>query len=340
MPLTQRHLDRPGGARLGFTELGFGGAPIGNLYRAISDGEAASVLAEAWAGGLRHFDTAPLYGHGLSERRLGAFLQTRPRDSFLVSTKVGRLLEPLPRGARQKEGPFVDDATEHTVFDYSYDGVMRSFEASLQRLGLDRIDILYAHDLDSRAHGSEAALQERLHAFLAGGYRALLALRDQGAIRAFGAGVNEVEPCLWLAERGDIDLFLLAGRYTLLDQTAGERFLPLAQERGIGVVIGAPYNSGILATGAKPGAPFNYSAAPQPILDRVAQIHTICERYGVRMFEAAFQFPLRHPAVLSVIPGVQSVTEMKGNLIAAKAEMPAGLWSDLEAAGLLHGRPA
>nr|RDS94630.1 aldo/keto reductase [Cereibacter sphaeroides f. sp. denitrificans] len=336
MRLTTRDFDRTG-RPLRFTELGFGSSPLGNLYRAISDEEAQALLERAWAGGIRYFDTAPLYGYGLAEERLGRFLAGHPRADYVLSTKVGRLLRPVEPGeARDGLGKFFEVPERKERFDYGYDGVMRSLEASLGRLGLDRVDVLYAHDLDLFTHGSQEALDARFAEFMAGGYRALVELRDQGVISAFGAGVNEWQPCQWLAERGEFDLFLLAGRYTLLEQEALETFLPLAEERGIGIVIGGPYNSGVLATGPKPGSFYDYRLAPQVVLDRVAQIHTICERWGVRMFEAAFQFPLRHRAVLSVIPGPQSVGEVMENRIAADAELPPGLWEDLKVAGLLR----
>ncbi|WP_145103628.1 aldo/keto reductase [Cereibacter sediminicola] len=336
MRLAMRDFHRAG-RPLRFTRLGLGTSPLGNLYRAISNAEAQALLERAWASGVRYFDTAPLYGYGLAEERLGRFLADKPRSEHVVSTKVGRLLRPVEPGEKRDGlGKFFEVPERKEWFDYGYDGVMRSLDASLGRLGLDRVDMLFVHDLDLFTHRSQEALEARLAEFMQGGYRALVELRDQGVIAAFGAGVNEWQPCQWLAERGDFDLFLLAGRYTLLEQEALESFLPMAEERGIGIVIGGPYNSGVLATGPRPGSFYDYRLAPQAVLDRVAQIHTICERWGVRMFEAAFQFPLRHPAVLSVIPGAQSVTEVMENRIAADAELPEGLWQDLKEAGLLH----
>ncbi|OCW59673.1 aldo/keto reductase [Hoeflea olei] len=332
-----RHWDRLGNGGLSFTELGFGTAPLGNLYRAISEEEADAVLARAWDLGLRYFDTAPLYGLGLAETRMNRFLRGKPRGDYVLSTKIGRLLRRCEAGEeRDCIGKFFDVPARKEVYDYSYDGVMRSFEASLERLGVDRIDILFAHDLDIFNHGSQEALDAKLAELMDGGYRALVDLRDQGVITAFGAGVNEWQPCQWMAERGDFDLFLLAGRYTLLEQEALESFLPLAEQRGIGVIIGGPYNSGILATGPKPGAFYNYDPAPQAILDQVARIEKVCQRHGVRMVDAAFQFPLRHPAVVSVIPGGQGVAEVEANLKAATAEMPQALWADLKAEGLMR----
>ena len=336
MPLQTRHWDRLGNGGVTFTELGFGAAPLGNLYRAIADDAARAVLDAAWAGGVRYFDTAPLYGLGLSETRLNPFLRGKRRDDYVLSTKIGRLLRPCPPEARDGIGKWFEVPARNEVYDYSHDGVMRSVEFSLERLGVERIDILYAHDLDLFNHGSRAALDARLAEFMTGGYPALLSLRDQGVIRAFGAGVNEWQPCQWLAERGDFDLFLLAGRYTLLEQEALESFLPLAEARGIGIVIGGPYNSGILATGARPGAHYNYDLAPPAILDRVRRIEAICARHGTRLVDAALRFPLCHPAVVSVIPGGQGTAEMAANLAAARAAVPPALWADLKAEGLMR----
>lgn len=336
MTLQTRHWDRLGNGGLTFTQLGMGTAPLGNLYRAISDAEAAAVLVRAWDAGVRYYDTAPLYGLGLSETRLNSFLRGKDRNSYVISTKIGRLLQVCPPDQRDGLGKWFDVPARQEVYDFTYDGVMRSVEFSLERLGIDRIDILYAHDLDVFNHGTQAALDAKLAELMEGGYNALLALRDQGVIKAFGAGVNEWQPCQWMAERGDFDLFLLAGRYTLLEQEALESFLPLCEARGIGVVIGGPYNSGILATGPKPGAFYNYNPAPEAVLQRVREIEAICQQHGVRMVDAAFQFPLRHPAVLSVIPGGQGLAEMESNIAADAAMIPDALWSDLKAAGLMR----
>jgi D-threo-aldose 1-dehydrogenase len=336
MTLAARYWDRRGKGGLNFTELGFGTAPLGNLYRAISDDEAQAILDRAWDGGVRYFDTAPLYGLGLAETRLNRFLRGKPREEYVLSTKIGRLLRATSPDRRDGFGKWFDVPARNEVYDYGYDGVMRSLEFSLERLGVDRIDILFAHDLDLFNHGSQPALDDRLAEFMAGGYRALVELREAGVIGAFGAGINEWQPCQWLAERGDFDLFLLAGRYTLLEQEAQETFLPLCVERGIGIIVGGPYNSGILATGARPGAFYNYDPAPKPILDRVAAIEAACAAHGVRLVDAAFQFPLRHPAVVSVIPGGQGVSEMEANLRAATAEIPVELWQDLKDRGLIR----
>ena len=334
--LTTRHWDRLGNGGLSFTELGFGAAPIGNLFKAISDDQAHAVLEAAWAGGVRYFDTAPLYGLGLSETRLNRFLRDKPRDSYVLSSKIGRILKAVPPDQRDGIGKWIDVPSRQEIYDYGFDATMRSLEFSLERLGVDRIDILYAHDLDVFNHGSAEALQARLDAFMAGGYRALLALRDQGVIRAFGGGINEWQPCQWLLERGDFDLFLLAGRYTLLEQEAQESFLPLCLERGVGIVVGGPYNSGILATGPKPGAHWNYAPAPDWVMQKAARLQGVCARHGVRLVDAAFQFPLRHPAVVSVIPGGQGLEEMASNLKAAQTKIPQALWDQLRDEGLIR----
>ncbi|MEL7117372.1 MAG: aldo/keto reductase, partial [Pseudomonadota bacterium] len=238
--------------------------------------------------------------------------------------------------ARDGFGKWFEVPARREVYDYGYDAVFRSVEFSLERLGVHRIDLLYAHDLDIFNHGTQEALDARLAEFFAGGHRALVELRDQGVIAGFGMGVNEWRPAERLIDEGDPDIILLAGRYTLLEQEPLDSFLPKCVSRGVGLVIGGAYNSGILATGPRPGAYYNYDPAPQDILDRVAKIEAICTGHGTRLVDAAFQFPLMHPAVLSVIPGGQSADEMASNVQAATAEIPAGLWADLKAEGLLR----
>lgn len=337
MALKTRHWDRLGNGGLTFTELGFGTAPLGNLYRAISDEDARATLDAAWEGGVRYFDTAPLYGLGLSETRLNGFLRGKPRDEYVLSTKVGRLMQQCAPEHRTGIGKWFEVPQRREHYDYSYDGIMRSVEHSFSRLGVDRIDILYVHDLCVFTHGSKDASDERIEEFFgARGYDAMISLRDQGMVTAIGGGINEWEVCQRLAERGDFDLFLLAGRYTLLEQEALNSFLPLCEARGIGIVTGGPYNSGILATGAKPGAFYNYDPAPQAIMDRVNAIEAMCKAHNVRMVDAAFQFPLHHPTHVAVIPGGQAKSETASNLAAAQAEIPATLWSDLKAQGLLR----
>lgn len=331
-----RSWNRTGNNRIDFTELGFGSAPLGNLYRAISETDAQDILQAAWDTGCRFFDTAPLYGLGLAETRLNHFLRSKPRDQYVLATKAGRLLDVCAPDQRTGIGKFFDTPTRRQRYDYSYDGVMRSFEFSLERLGLDRIDILHVHDLCIFTHGTKAASDHRIEEFMASGYHAMIALRDQGVIKAIGGGINEWEVCQTLTERGDFDLFLLAGRYTLLEQEALTSFLPLCQKRGIGIIIGGPYNSGILASGPKPGAFYNYSEAPQEILDRVGRIQAVCRRHNVPMVEAALQFPLLHDVVVSVIPGGQAVREVQQNAANLSAKIPVQLWRDLKAEGLVR----
>ena len=331
-----RKWDRLGNGGLEFTELGFGAAPLGNLYKAISDEDAHKVLEAAWDSGCRYFDTAPLYGLGLSERRIGQFLKARNRDDYVLSTKVGRSLSVCRPEERTGIDKFFETPNRREIYDYSYDGVMRSVEASFERTGLDRFDILFVHDVDIFTHGSKAASDARIDEFMKSGYYALLSLRDQGVIKAFGGGINEWQICQTLAERGDFDLFLLAGRYTLLEQEALTTFLPLCEQRGIGIVLGGPYNSGILARGPSESAQYNYSNAPADVIERVRRINELCERHGVRMIEAALNFPLRHPAVVSVIPGGQSVGEVNANRAMLGRPIPASLWADLKAEGLMR----
>lgn len=331
-----RHFDRIGNGGLDFTELGFGTAPLGNLFRAISEEDANAVLEKAWETGVRYYDTAPLYGLGLSETRLNRFLRGKRRDDYVLSTKVGRLMRASKPEERTGIGKFFDTPSRREIYDYSYDGVMRSVEFSLERLGVDRVDVLFVHDVDIFTHGSKEASDARIDEFMRSGYSALVSLRDQGVIKAIGGGINEWQVAQTLAERGDFDLFLLAGRYTLLEQEALDSFLPLCEKRGIGIVLGGPYNSGILATGARPGAYYNYDAAPQDILDRVSRIEAVCKRHGVRLIEAALQFPLAHPSVVTLIPGGQRVAEVESNRAILDVHIPRELWEDLKSEGLVR----
>lgn len=302
--------------------LGFGGGPLGNLGPSVSWDQVRGTVAAAWDGGVRYFDTAPLYGRGLSERRLGTMLRDLPRDAFVLSTKVGRLLGP---------GSNPDEPKER--FDYSYDGALASLESSLDRLGLERVDVLLIHDIDGWTHGKRQP--QAFAAALDGAYRALDELRSQGRVRAIGLGVNEWQVCLEFARRARIDCVLLAGRYTLLEQEADRQFLPYCVEHNIGVIVGGPFNSGILATGAVPGALYNYAAAPPEILERVRRIELIARRHGVSISVAALAFPLRHPAVSAVIPGLSSAAEASKAAAATSAPIPEALWHDLAAEGLI-----
>src|SRR5579871_59412 len=335
MRIPTRELTTRAGRTLAFSAFGFGTAPIGNMRRVLGDDEAEAVVRRAWEVGDRYFDTAPLYGHGLAERRTGAALRGMPRDAFLLSTKVGRWLEPCAPG-EQASGIYEGVPPVRVRFDYSYDGVMRSYEASLRRLGMDRVDILFVHDIDATTHGSRAAAEASTHDLIdQGGWRALDELRSSGDVAAIGAGVNEWEPCVRLLELADPDIFLLAGRYTLLEQDALAVLLPACVARGVGVVIGGPFNSGLLATGARPGAMYNYAPAPPEVLARCDLIEAICAKHGVRLPQAALQFPLAHPAVVSVIPGGQTVEEVTQNRALLQAPIPDSLWPDLKRAGLM-----
>jgi D-threo-aldose 1-dehydrogenase len=326
----------PSGARLSFTELGLGTAPLANLYRAVSDAQAEATFEAAWKAGIRYFDTAPLYGLGLSETRLNAFLRGRKRSDYLVSTKVGRLLKVCAPKERTGIGKFFETPSRREQFDYSYDGIMRSLEFSLERTGLDHIDILFVHDIDVFTHGSPSARDVHVKTLMGSGYKALIKLRDEKVVKAIGAGINEWQVAETLTRAGDFDIFLLAGRYTLLEQEALQSFLPLAEERGIGIVLGGPYNSGILASGAVKGAKYDYEKAPASILKRVAAIEAVCQRHKVKLAEAALRFPMLHPCVVSVIPGAASPQEVARNVKTMGRKIPAALWADLKTEGLLR----
>jgi len=318
--------------------LAFGAASIGNLYRAVPDDQALAVVARAWDAGVRYFDTAPHYGFGLSEKRLGAALaELDPEQTAIISTKVGRRLDPRPdadlSAVRQA---FVSPEPYESVFDYSYDAVMRSHEDSLKRLRRERVDILYAHDIGSFAHGDDHP--RRFAEFLEGGYRAMCELRDSGAVSAIGLGVNEVGVCEEMLAAGDIDLLMLAGRYTLLEQNPLDRLLPLCAARGVRLVIAGPYNSGILAKGVRGGSVpnFNYEPAPAAIVERVGRIEDVCAAHGVPLAAAALQFPPAHPQVAAVVPGMGTVAQVDDALTLIRHPIPAGFWSDLCAAGLIR----
>jgi D-threo-aldose 1-dehydrogenase len=301
-----------GSAQLDLGALGFGCAPLGNLYRAIDDCEAIAAVAAALAKGISYFDTAPHYGFGLSETRLGRALRacSTPEQRVVVSTKVGRLLVPSGLSARLRHG-FVDTPPLAPIFDYSYDGVMRSFEESLRRLGRSSVDILFAHDLGELTHGAEHARHFR--AFMDGGYSAMHELKAAGAIKAIGLGANEWQVCAEALALADFDGFLLAGRYSLLEQGAAESFLPLCAARGLSVIVGGPFNSGILATGVNSAAQayYNYEQAPLAIVERVRRIEIICADYAVALPAAALQFPLAHPQVANVVAGFASAQQLQ-----------------------------
>lgn len=320
------------GATLSFTPIGFGSAPLGNYLRKLSEEECDATLNCAWEADIRYFDTAPFYGLGLSELRVGRLLRGKSRDAFTLSSKVGRLLVPCP--PEEVNGFFFKDTPQvKWIYDYSYDGVMRSYEESRRRLGLDRIDILFVHDICALVHGGRDASEARIRELIdTGGWKALTELRAAGVVGAIGAGVNEWQPCARLLELVDPDIFLLAGRYTLLEQEPLETLFPECLKRNVGIVIGGPFNSGILAGGDT----FNYATAPPEVVERVGRMKQVCAAHGVALHRAALQFVLAHPAVVSVIPGGQTVAETSQNVAALDVVIPSGFWIDLKREGLLH----
>jgi len=316
------------GRRLAFTRLGFGGASIGAPVEAQSEADAAELVRTAWDLGLRYYDTAPFYGFGRAERRLGEAMKTRPRDDFVLSTKAGRRLHAGAEAWRDT------GAGEPFDFDYSYDGIMRSFEGSLERLGLGRVDIVYVHDVDGKVHPGRAASEARIQELmLTGGWRALEGLRSSGAVGAIGVGVNEWEPCARMLEFADPDLFLLAGRYTLLEQEPLNALFPVCVKRGVGIVVGGPLNAGSLVGGPL----YDYAPAPKAIRDRVAAIAEVCRSHGVPVLSAALKFIAAHPVVVSIVTGAANPAELRQNAAAFTGPAPpAALWRDLKAERLLH----
>jgi D-threo-aldose 1-dehydrogenase len=333
MPPAPALAPRPlGRSRLPVSTLGFGGAPLGDLYAHLDEAKAVATVEAAITGGVTLFDTSPLYGHGLSEHRIGAALRRVPRDGLVLSTKVGRVAEPF---AGRGDGSGYRGGLPHGMrFDYSYDGAMRSLEQSALRLGVDHLDIVLIHDVDVWTHGT-ALIEQRFGEAMNGAYRALETLRAAGAVRAIGVGVNEAQMCERFARAGDFDTMLLAGRYSLLEQPALASFMPLALEKGIGLMLGGVFNSGILATGPVPGARYNYNPAPPDILARVAAIEAVCTRHGVPLRRAALQFPLGHAAVASLVMGAVAPAEVADQIAELSQPVPAALWAELKADGLL-----
>jgi D-threo-aldose 1-dehydrogenase len=305
--------------------LAFGGAPLGGLYETVSDEEAERAVTRALELGLRYLDTAPHYGLGVSEWRMGRVLRGVPRDSYILSTKVGRLLRPLAPGETAPDEGFADAMPLKRVRDYSRDGILRSVQESLERLGLDRIDILYLHDPDE----FESEVYET-------GYPALAQLRSEGVVGAIGAGMNQAEMLERFVRRLDLDVVLLAGRYSLLDQSALGGLLPACLERGVGVVMGGALNSGLLAN-PSPGAHYDYGEASPELVDRAAKMSEVCSRHGVPLVAAALQFPLGHPAVVSVLVGARSGREVEQNAGAFNTPVPLQVWEELRGSGLLAG---
>ena len=323
LPLATRLVGR---SALPWSELSLGGAQLGNLYRAITDEQARATVDAAWEQGVRYFDTAPHYGLGLSERRLGAALAGRPRNEFVLSTKVGRRLEPLtPRGRLDDEG-FDVEASHRRVWDFSRDGVLRSLEESLQRLGVDGVDIVYLHDPDEhRREVFETA------------YPALEELRGQGVVSAIGAGMNQTAMLAEFARDTDMDVLMLAGRYTLLEQSALDELLPVCERRGIGVVAAGVFNSGLLARSAPAdGAKYDYDDAPEALVLRARRMAEICERHRTSLPAVAVAFPLAHPAVVSVCVGARSPGQIERNVGLYRSGVPAAVWGELKEQGLLR----
>lgn len=327
--LAPRPLGRSG---LAVSTLGFGGAPLGDLYASLDEATAVATVEAAIAGGVTLIDTSPLYGHGLSEHRIAAALRRAGHAGIVLSTKVGRVAEPF---AGRGDGSGYRGGLPHAMrFDYSHDGAMRALEQSALRLGVDSIDIVLIHDVDVWTHGA-ALIEQRFSEAMNGAYRALEKLRAAGAVKAIGVGVNEADMCERFARAGDFDAMLLAGRYSLLEQPALASFMPLAQAKGIGLMLGGVFNSGILATGPTPDARYNYKPAPPEIRDRVAAIEIVCARHDVPLRRAALHFPLGHPAVASLVMGAVSPAEVADQIAELSAPVPAALWADLKAQGLL-----
>lgn len=325
-----------GTTSLQLSRLGFGAAPIGNLYQPVTDDAAVACVNSALAAGIRYLDSAPHYGFGLSESRLGQVLaRVPPAQKPVISTKVGRLLVPTDSAEAVRHG-FTNTPPLEPVFDYSYDGVMRSFESSLARLQVEQIDILFAHDLGAMTHGNDH--RARFRQFMEGGYRAMHELREAGAVSAIGLGANEWQVCESALAHGDFDCFLLAGRYTLLEQGACDSFFPLCAARQVSVILGGPFNSGILATGVAGSGPFHYNYAPAApdIIQRVQRIEQVCAEYQVPLAAAALQFPAAHPQICSVIAGLANEQEVNHALMMMNYPLPPAFWCSLRERELLH----
>ncbi|HSF16050.1 MAG TPA: aldo/keto reductase [Vicinamibacteria bacterium] len=312
-----------GSTGLRVTRLGLGGAPLGGLFESVSDGDAGETVRAAYDAGVRTFDTAPFYGHGLGEMRLGRELKRYPRESFVLSSKVGRVLMPAVDGDLE-DHKYRDVLPMNPIFDFSQSGIHRSFESSLVRLGLERIDILHLHDPDNHF---EQALEVA--------YPALVELRDAGRVRALGVGMNQWEMLYDFAQQAAFDCFLLAGRYTLLDQSALHTLLPECERRGISVLLGGPYNSGILATGSSGNGHYDYQDVPSTILEKVKRLESVAVRHAVPLKAAALQFPAAHPAIACVLAGARSASEVEENVKMMSLPIPEGFWTELRERGLI-----
>lgn len=327
---------RVGKTRLEVTTLGLGGAPMGGFRASITDAEAVGLTDVAYELGVRYFDTSPFYGYGRSELRMGAGLREKPRDDYVLSTKIGRIMHAMKPGEKPP-ADFRENGLPGfaPVFDYTYDGVMRSLEHSYFRLGISRIDIALVHDVDFWTIKDRAILDQRFKTVMDSGFRALDELRKAGVVSAIGVGINESDTSLRFIQAGDFDCMLLAGRYTLLEQGALEAFLPECVKRGVSVILGGPYNSGILTGGVKADTTHDYVQAPAPLIEKARKIEAVCKRYGVELGAAAMQFPLFHPALCAVIPGALAASEVKQNVERLSVKIPTELWSELKREKLL-----
>ncbi|AMO25297.1 pyridoxal 4-dehydrogenase [Ramlibacter tataouinensis] len=326
------------GRDLNFSVIGFGSVPIGEVYELVDEKAAIATVEQAFANGIRVFDSSPHYGNGIAESRMGAGLRRAPRGEVIVSTKVGRVMNPFakpaPRNPDVYSPGFVGGYAHGPSFDYSYDGTMRSVEQSLLRMGLSEIDVLLIHDCDVWTHGAEAGA--RFKEAMDGAYRALDKLRSEKTVAAIGFGINEAATCVKFARAGDFDVAMMAGRYTLLDQSGLAELLPLAVAKKMGVLLAGVFNSGILATGPVAGAKFEYAAAPPEVLERVRKIEAICAGHGTSVRRAALRFAMAHPAVVTVVLGAANPSEVAANVADAQQEVPAAVWSDLKSAGVLE----
>ncbi len=318
--------------------FGFGAAHLGELYTTVSDKDSRETIEAAWEGGVRYFDTAPWYGHGLSEHRLGEVLRTKPRNNFVVSTKVGRVYHKPCNPGIFSTAPWTGGLPFEHRFDYTYDGVMRSYEDSLQRLSLNRIDILVIHDLDREYHKDPAVFNRHWADLTSGGIRALHELKKAGDVQAIGAGVNVVDMLAPMATQLDLDFCLVAMPYTLLEQSALTEGFQACEANSVSVIIGSPFASGLLATGIVEDAKYNYAEADRRILEKTMAIVRVCEEFRVALPAAALQFVLAHPLVASVIPGAASRDQINQNLVHLNAEIPSDFWTKLRDLNLLDGR--
>ncbi len=326
---------RVGATALELPVFGMGAAHLGELYGKVDEADSRATLEAAWDAGVRYFDTAPWYGRGLSEHRLGGFLRTKPRNEFQITTKVGRILKRPKDPKTFDTSPWAGGLKFEVHFDYSYDGIMRSYEDLLQRTGLDTVDALVIHDLDDAYHAPEAFVQHQKN-LREGGIRALQELKSRGDIQAYGMGINTEEALETVATQVPLDFCLVAMPYTLLDQPGLHTGMATCVERGVSVIVGAPFASGILVTGSSGSAHYGYAKAPPEVQAKVRGIEAVCRAHGVGLGAAALQFPLAHPAVVAVIPGAARPSEVTQNVASLESDIPAGFWSDLKNDNLIE----